>query len=241
MLFYAPGDGNWWLGECPENFLSWSLAGNTQGKSPGQPDFGNIADGRPIWTGHFTGSALQEVIFYFPGDGNWWFASCAGPTYRIYSLDLDAGAILESAALGDRGTVGRPTFDPTRQDQRGALNLANGWIYASFADFAAFDLGAYHAGSQGSVHKTSHDSSTFRSRAPYSAGEPGAQAEYRLRPMVGCTPRRATQRLLITPTGAVSGPNILVTTETISKPSAASTVLEISHRSIGISRVMPER
>ena len=87
MLFYAPGDGNWWLGECPENFLSWSLAGNTQGKSPGQPDFGNIADGRPFWIGDFTGAGKSEVLFYAPGDGNWWLAQYdAGHGHFAWSL-----------------------------------------------------------------------------------------------------------------------------------------------------------
>jgi hypothetical protein len=45
--------------------LNWRLAGNTAG-------FGNVADGRPIWTANFTGGAAYEVLFYFPGDKNWW-------------------------------------------------------------------------------------------------------------------------------------------------------------------------
>ena len=65
VLFYYPGDGNWWLGKFVNNSISWNLAGNTIG-------FGNIADGRPIWVGDFSGSGTTDVLFYFPGDSNWW-------------------------------------------------------------------------------------------------------------------------------------------------------------------------
>ncbi len=66
VLFYFPGDRNWWLGRFdPAGKLNWSLAGNTAG-------FGQVWDGRPFWTGDFTGDAKTDILFYFPGDGNWW-------------------------------------------------------------------------------------------------------------------------------------------------------------------------
>ncbi|WP_221390548.1 hypothetical protein [Dyadobacter sp. NIV53] len=65
VLFYYPDDGNWWLGKFVNNVLDWNLAGNTSG-------FGNLADGRPIWTGSFSGDSTTDILFYFPGDGNWW-------------------------------------------------------------------------------------------------------------------------------------------------------------------------
>ncbi len=64
-------------------------------------------------------------------------------TYFIYSLTLDSGKILQQAKLHDPGAPGRPTFYGSQQDQRGALNLVAGRIYATFAGFAANDLGDY--------------------------------------------------------------------------------------------------
>ena len=71
VLFYHPGDGNWWLGSHDGNQLSWSFAGNTNG-------FGQVWDGRPFWTGDFNGDGRADVLFYFPGDGNWWLGSHQG-------------------------------------------------------------------------------------------------------------------------------------------------------------------
>jgi len=64
--------------------------------------------------------------------------------YRMYALDVDTGAVIQSAPLNDRGAPGRPTFDPSMADQRGALNLVGGRVYATFAAFLAYDLGTYH-------------------------------------------------------------------------------------------------
>jgi len=65
VLFHYPGDKNWWLGSFSGNQLQWTFAGNTSG-------FGNVADGRPIWTADFAGTGKAEVLFYYPGDQNWW-------------------------------------------------------------------------------------------------------------------------------------------------------------------------
>ena len=59
-----------------------------------------------------------------------------GDTYKIFALDLNTGAIVVQAAIADAGAAGRPTFDGGAQDQRGGLNLVNGWIFAIFADFS---------------------------------------------------------------------------------------------------------
>ena len=68
VLFYFPGDSNWWLGTVLNNQLQWTLIGNTIG-------FGQVWDGRPFWIGDFTGGGNSDVMFYFPGDGNWWLGS----------------------------------------------------------------------------------------------------------------------------------------------------------------------
>jgi hypothetical protein len=68
VLFYFPGDGNWWLGTPGAAGLAWAYVGNTTG-------FGNLADGRPVWTADFTGSGTTDVLFYYPGDYTWWLGS----------------------------------------------------------------------------------------------------------------------------------------------------------------------
>ncbi len=66
ILFYYPGDKNWWLGRFDANGkLTWNLAGNTAG-------FGQVADGRPFWVGNFVSAGHTDILFYFPGDKNWW-------------------------------------------------------------------------------------------------------------------------------------------------------------------------
>jgi hypothetical protein len=64
--------------------------------------------------------------------------------YTLFALDLNTGDIVDQALISDAGAAGRPTFDPTAQDQRGGLNLVNGWIFATFADFLAYDAGTYY-------------------------------------------------------------------------------------------------
>lgn len=74
MLFYYPGDDNWWLGshQGPGGQIAWSFAGNTAGFGHG------INDGRPFWTGRFSRADRDEVLFYYPGDDNWWLGSHDG-------------------------------------------------------------------------------------------------------------------------------------------------------------------
>ena len=75
VLFYYPGDDNWWLGSHDGNQLQWSFAGNTAG-------FGHIWDGRPFYVGNFGRPDRAEMLFYYPGDGNWWLGSHDGNQLR---------------------------------------------------------------------------------------------------------------------------------------------------------------
>jgi C1A family cysteine protease len=75
ILFYYPGDKNWWLGKFNGATLNWTLAGNTAG-------FGQVADGRPFWTGDFTGDGHTDILFYYPGDKNWWLGQINGTTLK---------------------------------------------------------------------------------------------------------------------------------------------------------------
>ena len=71
-LFYDPSNDNWFLGTHDGNQLNWTFAGNTIG-------FGhNIHDGRPFWVGDFNGDGRTEILFYFPGDGNWFLGAHDG-------------------------------------------------------------------------------------------------------------------------------------------------------------------
>jgi hypothetical protein len=42
------------------------------------PPWHGIYDGRPFWIGDFTGDGKTDVLFYFPGDDNWWLGSYTG-------------------------------------------------------------------------------------------------------------------------------------------------------------------
>jgi hypothetical protein len=70
VLFYSPGDQNWWLGSYANGQLQWSLISNTTG-------FGNTA-GDPTWVGDFTASGHSQVLFYAPAPNLvWWLGSYA--------------------------------------------------------------------------------------------------------------------------------------------------------------------
>ena len=47
-----------------------------------QSGFGHgINDGRPFWIGNFSKSDRAEVLFYYPGDDNWWLGSHDGANF----------------------------------------------------------------------------------------------------------------------------------------------------------------
>jgi hypothetical protein len=81
----------------------------------------------------------------------------AGPSnsiYRMFALDIDTGTVIQSAVLSDPGTGvagGRPIFDANQHDQRGALNLVDSNLYASFADFWRTTTGSTTDGSWASM------------------------------------------------------------------------------------------
>ncbi len=83
VMFYYPGDGNWWLGTFSGTSLSWTLAGNTSG-------FGNIS-GNPFFTGDFTGSGKTEMLFYSPGDSHWWLGTFSGTSLSWTLADNSSG------------------------------------------------------------------------------------------------------------------------------------------------------
>jgi hypothetical protein len=74
VLFYNPGDDNWWLGTHHGNQLVWSDAGNTAGFGQGH------LSGQLVYVGSFSPGAggRAEVLFYNPGDDNWWLGTHNG-------------------------------------------------------------------------------------------------------------------------------------------------------------------
>jgi hypothetical protein len=102
VLFYSPGEGNWWRGTDVHGAFQWVLAGNTQG-GDGGPNFGNTA-GDPIWSGDFEGVGKDQVLLYSPGDGNWF-------------LGTDSGGKFEWAPAGNtEGGSGGPNYGNTAGD-----------------------------------------------------------------------------------------------------------------------------
>jgi kumamolisin len=79
LMFYSPADSNWWLGSVVNGQLTWQFAGNTAG-------FGALADGRPFWTGFFAGIPQEQIMFYSPGDHNWWLGTIGGNGQLAWQL-----------------------------------------------------------------------------------------------------------------------------------------------------------
>jgi hypothetical protein len=135
LLFYSPADGNWWLGSItPGGALTWQLVGNTSG-------FGNLADGRPIWTGYFSNFTVPQVLFYFPGDGNWWLGS-----FSAGGASLTWGLAGNTSAFGNLAD-GRPfwihDFDADAKDNVLFHNPADhSWWLGAFSNAGALTWNA---------------------------------------------------------------------------------------------------
>jgi hypothetical protein len=73
VLFFYYRDKNWWTGSHQGlgGQITWTFAGNTAG-------FGNTPENCPVWIGYFSRSDRSEVLFYYPGDGNWWLGTHDG-------------------------------------------------------------------------------------------------------------------------------------------------------------------
>ena len=72
ILFYEPSDNNWWLGTHDGNQLNWTFAGNTTGFGRGH------LTGQLVYVGNFSRADRAEVLFYYPGDDNWWLGTHDG-------------------------------------------------------------------------------------------------------------------------------------------------------------------
>ncbi|MYZ16899.1 M12 family metallopeptidase, partial [Streptomyces sp. SID337] len=57
LLYYSPTRRHWFLGRTTAGTLGFSDVGDTSG-------FGDSTDGRPFWTGDFTGGGRTEIMFH---------------------------------------------------------------------------------------------------------------------------------------------------------------------------------
>ena len=84
--FWFGGDGNVWLGysKGQKNGFDWQLDSGARG-------FGNIPRSEDAWrfTGDFNGDGLNDIGFWFGGDGNVWLGYSTGSGIQ-WQLDSDA-------------------------------------------------------------------------------------------------------------------------------------------------------
>ena len=68
-----------WPDRTPADVLDHHGLGYTYDIEVG---FGNLADGRPLWAGNFSRSDRAEMLFYYPGDDNWWLGTHDGARFN---------------------------------------------------------------------------------------------------------------------------------------------------------------
>ena len=69
---YNSGDGSVWLGLSTGTSLTWDSAGSVGG-------FGDLLDGSHFFLdGDFNGDGLQDLLFYYNGDGSLWLGQSTG-------------------------------------------------------------------------------------------------------------------------------------------------------------------
>ncbi len=95
VLFYYPGDDNWWLGTVPTASSQWALVGNTAGFGHG------INDGRPFWIGDFTGDGRPTSCSTTP-------ATTTGGSARSINGQLQWALVGNTAGFGHAINDGRP-------------------------------------------------------------------------------------------------------------------------------------
>ncbi|MEU5772247.1 M12 family metallopeptidase [Streptomyces venezuelae] len=87
LLYYSPARRHWFLGRTTAGTLDFIDVGDTSG-------FGDSMDGRPFWTGDFTGGGRTEIMFHYPGDQNWWLGT-------ITNGQLNWSLVGNTAGFGD--------------------------------------------------------------------------------------------------------------------------------------------
>src|SRR5213078_3060554 len=78
LLVWTSTSQDYLLGQFIGTQLNYSPAGNTAG-------FAGAEGVSPVWTGDFTGSGKTQLLFWYPGDKNYWLGQFTG-TQLNYSL-----------------------------------------------------------------------------------------------------------------------------------------------------------
>lgn len=122
LLVYVNKTKQLWLGTISSGQFSWANVGNTIG-------FGNINDGRPIWTGDFTGNGSTDFLFYFPGDTNWWLGRISDNAIHWNQ----AGSVDPTNGAGGTFKSFRGAFSAEGRDQILVYNPdSENWHLAAF-------------------------------------------------------------------------------------------------------------
>jgi hypothetical protein len=130
-----------WKGDGNDN-LNIGLVGISGASISGIGSIVTLDDTSPV--SPCLASLNGQLYIGWKGDGNDNLNVMGIPDYHVNVLNVNTGQILQTVALADKGAAGRPEFNGVLQDQRGGLNLVDGWVYGTFADFLAFDAGQYH-------------------------------------------------------------------------------------------------
>ena len=106
LLVYDSVTMNWSSGHfAATGPVTLTTVGNTAG-------FGDLADGRPFWKGYFSKLDREQVLFHYPGDGNWWMGTPA-------NNQLTWSNVGNTTGFGPITTDGRPMlmddFDGTAE------------------------------------------------------------------------------------------------------------------------------
>ena len=135
VLIYSPGDSSWRLGRFSDsaasNQIEWSVVANTA-------EFGNLADGRPIWIGDFDGNGRADVLIYSPGDSSWRLGRFSD---SAASNQIEWSVVANTAEFGNLAD-GRPIWigDFDGNGRADVLIYSSGdssWRLGRFSDSAA--------------------------------------------------------------------------------------------------------
>ncbi|MET7912009.1 hypothetical protein ABZS98_27825 [Streptomyces avermitilis] len=76
LLFHSTARRHWFTGTTASGALSFTDRGDSSG-------FGDLADGRPLWAGEFTGDGRTGLLAHNPADQSWLFGAARSSDGRM--------------------------------------------------------------------------------------------------------------------------------------------------------------